>query len=203
VDYLIYGRAAAGAGDQDDAELDEAHWSFMDAFADRLIVRGPTLSADRSAWTGSLHVVDLPDAEAARAFAVDEPYQRAGLFAEHLIRRFDNHLGRTMWDGPRAGGDDLPFLVLAEGGDGVRSPSPSPSTAGAPPPSLAPDVAARLVAWGTLYPVDGDGPAPAGTALVLLAPDEDAVRTVLAAEPALLGGHRAAQLHAWEFGGRR
>ena len=99
MDFLIYGRSALNAGsDSDTPHLDDAHWSYMDTFANRMTARGPTLSADRQTWTGSLHVVDLPNVEAAQAFAWNDPYHRAGLFAEHLIRHFDNRLGRAMRD---------------------------------------------------------------------------------------------------------
>ena len=70
----------------------------MDRFAEGMVARGPTLAADRATWTGSLHIVDLPSADAAQKFVEREPYNRAGLFEEHLIRRFDNLLGRTMWE---------------------------------------------------------------------------------------------------------
>ena len=54
-----------------------------------MLARGPFLAGDRATWTGSIHIVDLPSAEAAREFAEREPYNRAGLFQDHLIRRFD------------------------------------------------------------------------------------------------------------------
>ena len=44
------------------AEQTEAHWSYMDGYADRMIARGPTLTDDGAAATGSLHIIDLPDA---------------------------------------------------------------------------------------------------------------------------------------------
>ena len=84
----------------------------MDRFADGMVARGPTLGADRASWTGSLHIVDLPSAEAACEFVEREPYNRAGLFEQHLIRRFNNLLGRTMWEFPGAP-DDTRFLVIA------------------------------------------------------------------------------------------
>ena len=80
----------------------------MDRFADGMIARGPTLGADRETWTGSLHIVDLPSAEAAREFVEREPYNRAGLFEQHIIRRFKNLLGRTMWEFP---GGVVPILA--------------------------------------------------------------------------------------------
>jgi hypothetical protein len=39
--------------------LAEAHWSYTDRFADRLILRGLTLSDDGTEHTGSVHVIDL------------------------------------------------------------------------------------------------------------------------------------------------
>ena len=197
MDYLIYGRAAVDVADEDNPELDEAHWSYMDAFADRMTARGPTLSADRTAWTGSLHLVNLDDGTAAGAFAVNDPYHRAGLFRDHLIRRFDNLLSRTMWDvTPDA--ENVPFLILA-GGDDVPIPAISPA-------HLSPVVASRLVLWGALRPIN-DSLSPSdrstGTALAVLAPHEAAARTLISAEPALLGGRTDWELHAWEFGGRR
>ena len=194
MDFLIYGRAAANAEDQlDTPELDEAHWSYMDTFAGRMTARGPTLSADRQTWTGSLHVVDLPDAQAARDFAVHDPYHRAGMFTEHLIRRFDNLLGRTMWDFT-PGSDDVPFLVIAEGHGDVRWPGNEE----APP---APALAKRLVVRGTLRPAPTRR--PSGVVLAVLAPDREAVDALLDAAPGLLGGHRRPEIQAWEVGGRR
>jgi uncharacterized protein YciI len=80
------------------AELTEAHWSFMDAYADAMIARGPTLNEDGTAATGSMHIVDLPNEEAARAFAFDEPNYWAGVYEDAMIRRWRNELGRTMWE---------------------------------------------------------------------------------------------------------
>jgi uncharacterized protein YciI len=99
VDYLVYSRDAPGV-DGNMTALTPAHWDYMDRFADRLVARGPTLSADGEAHTGSLHIVAVRDAGAARRFADEEPYQGAGLFAETTITRYVNLLGRSMWDRP-------------------------------------------------------------------------------------------------------
>ena len=72
----------------------------------------PDARSDRTTWTGSIHIVDLPNAEAARVFVEHEPYNRAGLFEHHLIRRFTNLLGRTMWEFPAAP-DNPRFMVIA------------------------------------------------------------------------------------------
>jgi hypothetical protein len=84
----------------------------MDQFADRMCARGPTLAPDRETWTGSLHIIDLPDANAAREFVAAEPFERAGLFLAHRIRRFRDRLGRTMWDF-NDDTDEPRFLVIA------------------------------------------------------------------------------------------
>jgi uncharacterized protein YciI len=113
-DFFVYSRAAPGAGQADHGrELDEAHWSYMDRYADGMIARGPTLAPDRETWTGSLHILALPSAEAAREFVEREPYNRAGLFAQHAIRPFENLLGRTMWEFPGSS-DDPRFLVFTD-----------------------------------------------------------------------------------------
>jgi hypothetical protein len=76
----------------------EAQWSFVDGYADMMIARGPTLNPDRSAATGLMHLVDLPDLDAARVFAFDEPNYRASVYGDVLIRRRRNTFGCTMWD---------------------------------------------------------------------------------------------------------
>ena len=153
----------------------------MDGFAGGMIARGPTLAPDRETWTGSLHIVDLPSAEAAREFVEREPYNRAGLFEQHVIRRFKNLLGRTMWEAP--GGSDEPrFLVIAN----------VPADAG---PALPRE---RLIVHGELLTLDEAR--PVGVALALQAPTREAV-------DALLRDPRDerfdGQILDWEFGGRR
>jgi len=41
-------------------ELAEEHWSYMDRYQDAMIARGPTLSSDGGAPTGSVHILGLP-----------------------------------------------------------------------------------------------------------------------------------------------
>jgi uncharacterized protein YciI len=196
IDFFVYSRAAPSAADADhDPALDEAHWSYIDGFADGMIARGPTLDADRARWTGSLHIVDLPSAEAAREFVENEPYNRAGLFEQHVIRRFKNLLGRTMRES--AGGSEDPrFLViahvLAEAGE-------------QPPAALLPDFTApareRLIVHGEL--LTPDEARPVGTVLALQAPTREAVHAALTDPQAGLGEPVDVQILDWEFGGRR
>lgn len=89
----------------------------MDRYAKELIARGPTFADDGETPTGSVHIVDLPDPAAARAFAFDEPTYQAGAYRDVLLRRWRNVLGRTMWDfpGDRSGGNRYLVLGLGEG----------------------------------------------------------------------------------------
>jgi uncharacterized protein YciI len=165
-------------------ELGEAHWSYMDGFAEQLIARGPTFVGDVA--TGSVHVADLPDPAAARAFAFDEPNYQAGVYRDVLLRRWRNTLGRTMWDfaGGREGGNRYLVLGLGSG--------PAADVDG-PAEPFDPD---ELIAYGPL--LSDDGAAWLGTAALVRAPDRDAARTVLTA-----GRYADIEVHDWMFGGRR
>jgi hypothetical protein len=166
----------------------------MDRFADGMTARGPTLGADGDAWTGSLHIVDLPDDDAARAFVEHEPYNRAGLFEDHLIRRFDNLAGRDMWQFRREPQDPR-FLVIARhrpeaGGD-------LPAASWARPGGLPSE---RLIFHGELHPLEASG--PSGVAFAIQAPTRASVDALLTGGPA--GADPAdIEVHLWEFGGRR
>ena len=73
MEFFIYCRDKPGTARLRD-ELTEAHQSFMDGYAEAMIARGPTLTPDRMTATGSMHMVDLPDAEAARVFAAVDAF---------------------------------------------------------------------------------------------------------------------------------
>ena len=101
MEFFCYHRDRRGSVALRD-ELLEEHWSYMDRYAAEMIARGPTLADDGDTPTGSVHIVDLPDPAAARAFAFDEPNYQAGVYRDVLLRRWRNTLGRTMWDFPEA-----------------------------------------------------------------------------------------------------
>ncbi|WP_228973235.1 YciI family protein [Streptomyces sp. DH12] len=164
-------------------ELVEEHWSYMDRYAKELIARGPTFADDGKTPTGSVHIVDLPDPAAARAFAFDEPNYQAGAYRHVLLRRWRNVLGRTMWDFPGGRTDGNRYLVLGLG--------EGPAADLAPP--LDRD---ELVAYGPL--LSDDGNTWLGTAVLLRASDPDRARAVLTADR-----YAAIEVHDWEFGGRR
>ena len=182
MEFLCYHRDRPASGELRD-ELIEEHWSYMDRYAKELIARGPTLTDDGETATGSVHIVDLPDPAAARAFAFDEPNYQAGVYRDVLLRRWRNTLGRTMWDFPGGptGGDR--YLVLAFGaGDAADL---------AVPPG--PD---QLIAYGPL--LSDDGVTWLGTAMLVQTPDPDTARAMLSTDR-----YADIEVHNWQFGGRR
>jgi uncharacterized protein YciI len=181
MEFFCYHRDRPGSGPLR-AELLEAHWAYMDRFAAGMIARGPTFAADGVTPTGSVHMLDLPDPAAARAFAFEEPNYQAGVYRDVLLRRWRNTLGRTMWDFPggREGGDR--YLVLGLG----AGPAADPAAPGSP----------ELIALGPL--LSDDAGAWLGTAALLRAADRDHARAVL--DPAR---YAAVEVHDWAFGGRR
>ena len=188
MDFFVYSRDAAGTEAlRDDNDLLEQHWSYMDTFAGSMIARGPTFRADRETVTGSLHVLTLPDVEAAREFVGREPNNCAGVYREHLVWRFENLLGRTMWEFPGTA-DEPKFLVVARS---RRSP--------APPGSLTTALRERLILYGALSALEQAE--PAGVALAIQASSRQAVAAVF--EDARVGETHDVEIHDWEFGGRR
>ncbi|MEU7501297.1 YciI family protein [Streptomyces griseofuscus] len=164
-------------------ELLEEHWSYMDRFAQEMIARGPTLAGDGETPTGSVHILDLPDAARARAFAFDEPGYQAGVYRDVLLRRWRNLLGRTMWDFPGGPTDGDRFLVL-----GLGAGEPADLTV---PAGRADD----LIAYGPL--LSDDATAWLGTAALLRAPGPAAARALLSEDR-----YADIEVHPWRFGGR-
>jgi uncharacterized protein YciI len=175
VEYFFYCRDSAEHSHLRDG-LAEEHWSFMDSYADRMIARGPTFTDDETAMLGSMHIVDLPDAEAARVFAYEEPCYKAGVYEKVEVYRFRNLLGRTMWDFTGAVEGRNRYLLLGYG----SSASPLSSA------SSASSVDTALIVYGSIDTEDGT---PVGTVTCLEATDRSAL-------PAGIEAHR------WRFGGR-
>ncbi|CAL9348525.1 YciI family protein [Streptomyces sp. enrichment culture] len=184
MDFFCFHRDRPGSLPLRKALLEE-HWSYMDRYAEGMIARGPVFAGDGDddPLLGSVHILDLPDPAAARAFAFDEPTYQAGGYRDVLLRRWHDLLGRTMWQYPsgRTGGNRYLVLGLGEG--------------------EAADLAVaadrdELIAHGSL--LSDDGTAWLGTAALLRAPDPDAARAVLTADR-----YASVEVYAWEFGGRR
>jgi len=185
MEFLCYHRDRPGSVALRDALLEE-HWSYMDRFAKGMIARGPTLTHDGETPTGSVHILELPDPAAARAFAFDEPNYQAGVYRDVLLRRWRNMLGRTMWDfsGGRTGGNR--YLILGTGtGTGTGQGADL---------TMPPD-RDELIAYGPL--LSDDGATWLGTAALLRAPDPHTARAILTAER-----YADIEVHPWQFGGR-
>jgi uncharacterized protein YciI len=179
MEFFCYHRDRPGSAALRD-ELLEDHWSYMDGYAKEMIARGPTLDGDTA--TGSVHILDLPDPAAARAFAFDEPNYQAGVYRDVLLRRWRNTLGSTMWDFPggRTGGNR--YLVLGLG-------------SGQAADLAVPADRDELIAYGPL--LSDDDTTWLGTAVLLRAPDPDTARAVLTSTR-----YSAIEVHDWQFGGR-
>ena len=162
-------------------ELLEEHWSYMDGYATEMIARGPTFASDDTP-TGSVHIVDLPDAAAARAFAFNEPNYQAGVYRDVLLRRWRNGLGRTMWDFPGGRTAGNRYLVLGLG-------------CGQAADVAAPPDMDELIAYGPLLSDDGSG--WLGTAALVRARDPETARGLLTMER-----YAGIEVHNWQFGGR-
>lgn len=182
MEYFVHCRDRPGTAALRE-QLTEAHWSFMDGFAGSMIARGPTLAEDGATATGSMHIVDLPDARAARAFAYEEPNYRAGVYSEVLIRRWRNTLGRTMWDftGEARGNR---FLVIGHGEAAASQVLPDAVTD-------------RLIVYGHL--LSDDGSDEVGDAFAVELPSRRAVEELLEPRAAL---YERLEIHRWRFGGR-
>jgi uncharacterized protein YciI len=178
MEFFCYHRDRPGSQTLRD-ELLQDHWSYMDGFAAGMIARGPTMADDGETPTGSVHILDLPDPAAARAFAFDEPNYQAGVYRDVLLRRWRNTLGRTMWEFPDGGNR---YLVLGLGaGPAVDLALPSNQDG--------------LIAYGPLLADDGD--TWLGTAALLRAQDSEAARAILTP-----GRYADVEVHNWQFGGR-
>jgi uncharacterized protein len=181
MEFFCFHRDRPGSGPLRDLML-ETHWAYMDTYAAEMIARGPTLSSDGDTATGSVHIIDLPNAAAARAFAFDEPYYQAGVYRDVLLRRWRNTLGRTMWDFPNGQPGGNRYLVLGLG------------TGGAADLGRQPDHN-DLIAYGPL--LSDDATIWLGTAALVRAPDPHAARSVFSP-----GRYADIEVHRWQPGGR-
>jgi len=200
VQYLFYCRNKPNV---DDLRMEhrEEHWSFMDGYDDRFIARGPTLMPDRETATGSMHVVDLQSDEEAKVFAYDEPFAKAGVFDEIIIRRWTNALKRTMW---KFDGDDSNprFLFLGHGREGDDVTDQRNALLEVHRAFLAsPEKMKMQILRGPLWDMSGD--IWVGSFFLLEAPTRDAAKAFFEGEPYTVNGLYAhTEFHDWRFGGR-
>jgi uncharacterized protein YciI len=162
-------------------QMVEQHWAYMDQFTATMVARGPTF-ADDGTLTGSVHILDLPDPSAARAFAFEEPGYQAGAYRDVLLRRWRNSLGRTMWDFEGRRPDDCRYLVLGFTLEPVAEADEIP-------------LRDELIASGPL--LSDDGSFVLGAAVLLEAPNADSARGAVPGDR-----YAGIEVHQWRFGGR-
>ncbi|HBK04927.1 MAG TPA: hypothetical protein DDZ81_03575 [Acetobacteraceae bacterium] len=199
MEYFFYCRDNPDTGAVRKAVL-EAHWSFMDGYADRMIARGPTLTPDRSAPTGSMHILDLPDDAAVRRFAFEEPYYKAGVFRDVMVRRWRNALGRTMWQFRGDPENNQRFLVIGHGKPGVSNTRDGLLEAHRRY-FVENGYQEHFIARGPL--LSDDESEWVGSAMLIELPSRAAVEAMLADEPYVRAGLYAdIEILDWRFGGR-
>jgi uncharacterized protein len=72
----------------------DAHFAYLAAHHDIVVLGGALLAEDGVTRIGSSFVVNVPSREAAEAFSRNEPFTKAGLFREVRIRR----MRRGQWN---------------------------------------------------------------------------------------------------------
>lgn len=200
MEYFFYCRDKPGTGALR-KQIVETHWSFMDGYAPAMIARGPTLAEDGMSQTGSMHIVDLPDAEAARVFAYDEPNYKAGVYGDVMVRRWRNELGRTMWEFKGDPEHNKRFLIIGHGKPGM-SDTRNRLLEGHRRYFIEKGYQERFIARGPL--LSDNGTQWAGSAMMIELPDRAAVEAMLADEPYVRAGlYDSIEIHNWRFGGRR
>lgn len=188
--FLIRSLAAAGVADTDDPDLDEQHWSYTDPYTATMIARGPTLDSERHEWTGSIHILDLPDLDTVRRYIENEPYHRAGAYRGHQVWRFDDLLGRTMWDTARIPDHTL-YFVLIDADCDAKVPTEQGRSGAAD----------CLIVLGSLRDPSTDN--PQGVALAAQVPSRNELDSVLEHTIGPPVNQGDIEIIDWEFGGRR
>ncbi|MFF9573834.1 YciI family protein [Streptomyces rubiginosohelvolus] len=187
--FYVYAQDQPDVADQL-MDLSEEHWSYMDRFEDRLILRGPTVSDDGEEHTGSVHVADLADRAAAERFAREEPFWKAGLYRDLTVVAAEVLLNRE----PAA---DVHYtLVTAQWplSTGVPGDAERRELLGAEPDS-------RLIFVAPL--TDDEGTGTKGVVAAVRALPDEARELVLPFAERLAGGRLAAlTAQRWERGGR-
>jgi uncharacterized protein YciI len=144
-----------------------------------------------------MHIVGLPDAAAARAFAFEEPYYRAGVFGDVFMRRWRNELGRTMWEFQGDPDQNQRFLIIGHGipdASGQRGSLPLRRR-------FIEDNRSQVIACGLL--LSDDDATWVGGIMLAEASDHAAVEALAARDPyAQAGLYQSVEIHRWRLGGR-
>ena len=190
--FYVHAQDRPGAGTEL-LDLAEAHWSYMDRFADRLILRGPTLSDDGTEHTGSVHVVSLANRASAERFATEEPYWQAGLYRQVTVVRAVVLPHREPTEGLLTSG--VPKALIT----GQWSPEPR-NADGTGPPLLGVDPDSRLGFVAVL--VDDDQSHTTGIVSIVSALPGEALRIIQPFADQLAGEPVALTAQRWRRGGR-
>jgi uncharacterized protein YciI len=172
-------------------DLAEEHWSYMDRFEDRFLLRGPTLDDDGEEHTGSVHVVEVPDRAAAERFATEEPYWSAGLYAGYTALRAVLLSDRK----PDTDGEEAPHTLVT----GAWPPRPR---SGGESDLLPSDAGPGGSLHFTALLVDDDGTATTGMIAVVRALPDEAVKVVRPFADRLADAPAALSAQRWCRGGR-
>lgn len=185
--FLVHG-VDGDAFDFGENDRHEAHQAYMDAWSPQLIARGPTLSPDGEDHTGSIHVIEVDNADIAHGFAFREPYAQAGWYAEVTVFPLVPVVDGTMWD--------RPVPAAGQGSSFVRASwEPRSLEEVAPLRRALTETRPRWLFAGLILPDDLAGTTGfAGT--LDLGPDE--ARDALA----VLGDGASLDVQRWQRGGR-
>ena len=72
----------------------EAHFAYLDAHEDILVLGGALMAEDGKTRTGSVLIINVPDLAAAERFSENEPFRKAGLFSSVKVSR----MRRGQWN---------------------------------------------------------------------------------------------------------
>ncbi|WP_354040558.1 YciI family protein [Devosia sp. UYZn731] len=198
MEYFFYSRDKPGTL-VERMRVVESHWAFMDNYAEGMIARGPTLTSDGVIPTGSMHIVDLQDAAAARVFAFEEPTFRAGVFADVMVRRWHNVIGRKMWDFRSTAHANHRFLIIAHGRFGSNTTDALKKSFDGY--VLENHYQGRLILGGPLLTDDGQN--WLGTAMLVELPSRMKVEVLQTEDPYNQADlYQEIEIHRWRFGGR-
>lgn len=192
--FHVHAQDRPGIGTEMEALVEE-HWSYMDRFEDRLVLRGPTLSEDGEEHTGSVHVIEVTDRAAAERFAEEEPFRQADLYKEVTAVRAEVLLDRGPTE-DRALREEPHSLVTAQ-----WSPEPREAATGAAgTPVWGPDTDDRLSFTAVL--VDDTADRTVGIVAAVRALPEEAAELLRPLAAGLAGAPVTLVSQRWQRGGR-
>jgi len=91
--YVCYGVDGPDGAARRDTSREE-HFAYLKANEGILVLGGATLADDSDARIGSCLIINVPDREAADAFAAGEPLRNAGVFESYSVVR----MRRGQWN---------------------------------------------------------------------------------------------------------